>query len=224
MNSMRTFRAARLAIAAAMALSLLHRAWAAPPETKTSKPADKAPAAVSMFDGKTLAGWKVTDFGGHGDVKVVDGTIRLEMGVALTGITWTKDFPKVDYEVTLEAMRVDGDDFFCGMTFPVNDKPCSLIVGGWGGSVVGLSSVDGADASENETTGYFTYAKGQWYPVRLRVTKNKIEAWVGKDKVADLDYTDRDLSIRFEVEPSRPFGIASWCTTAALRNVKLRRL
>ena len=57
-----------------------------------------------------------------------------------------------DYEVTLEAMRVDGNDFFCGMTFPAGKDPCTLIVGGWGGTVVGLSSINGMDASENETT------------------------------------------------------------------------
>jgi hypothetical protein len=182
------------------------------------------PAETSLFDGKSLDGWKVSDFGGHGDVKVEDGRIVLEMGVALTGITCTRDVPKVDYEIELEAMRVDGSDFFCGLTFTVNDSPCSLIVGGWGGSLVGLSSIDGLDASENQTTSYHSYRKGEWYPVKLRVTQKKIEAWVDKEQVADVDYTDRSLSIRFEVEQSKPLGIASWCTTAAVRNIKLRRL
>jgi hypothetical protein len=181
-------------------------------------------AEISLFDGKSLGDWKVTDFGGHGDVMVEEGQIRLETGVALTGITWTKNFPKIDYELTLEAMRVDGDDFFCGLTFPVDDAPCSLIVGGWGGTTVGLSSIDGADASENETSSYHTYKQKQWYPVRLRVTKQKIEAWVGKEQVVNFERGEHTLSIRFEVEPSKPLGIATWCTTGALRNIKYRKL
>ena len=40
-------------------------------------------------DGKTLAGWKSTEFGGEGEVSVVDGAIVLEMGNNMTGITWT---------------------------------------------------------------------------------------------------------------------------------------
>ncbi len=188
-----------------------------------AKAADEA-KEISLFDGKSLGDWNVTDFGGHGDVKVEEGEIRLESGVALTGITWSKPFPRVDYELTLEAKRVDGDDFFCGLTFPVDDSPCSLIVGGWGGTTVGLSSIDGSDASENETSSYHTYKQGEWYPVRLRVTKQKIEAWVGQEKVVDFKRGEHTLSIRFEVEPSKPLGFASWCTTAALRNIKYRKL
>ena len=192
-----------------------------PPAKAT--PADEA-KEISLFDGKSLGDWKVTDFGGHGDVRVEEGQIILETGVALTGITWGKEFPKTDYELTLEAMRVDGDDFFCGLTFPVDDSPCSLIVGGWVGTTVGLSSIDGSDASENETSSYHTYKQKQWYPVRLRVTAKKIEAWVGKEKVVDFERAEHTLSIRFEVEPSKPLGFASWCTTAALRNIKYRKL
>ena len=107
----------------------------------------KEPPSKSLFDGKSLKGWKKTQFGGEGKVEVKDGRIVLHSGGPMTGITWTEDFPKIDYEISLEAMRVDGSDFFCGLTFPVGDKPCSFIVGGWGGGVVGLSSIDGSDAS-----------------------------------------------------------------------------
>ena len=185
-------------------------------------------AAMSLFDGKSLAGWKVSDFGGHGEVDVDEGKIVLETGVALTGITLApekvKDLPKTDYELTLDAMRVDGSDFFCGLTFPVGDKPCSLIVGGWGGGVVGISSLDGLDASENETTSYRSFKSKQWYRIRLRVTKDKIEAWIDKDQVVNVSTKDRTISIRTEVDASRPLGISTWCTTAALRDIKIRRL
>ena len=82
------------------------------------------------------------------------------MGDPFTGINWTNDFPKMNYEVALDAMRVMGSDFFCGLTVPVGDTFCSLIVGGWGGSLVGISSLDGMDASENETTKFISFEIG----------------------------------------------------------------
>src|SRR5262249_39791253 len=108
-------------------------------------------APRSLFDGKTLAGWKATVFGGEGKVAVEKGQIILQRGAPLTGITWAggpPELPRMSYEVSLDAMKVDGSDFFCGLTFPVGPDPCSFIVGGWGGGVVGLSSLDGMDASE----------------------------------------------------------------------------
>jgi len=115
------------------------------------------PAGKKLFDGKTLTNWKPTKFGGQGDVEVEseDGILKLNFGSPMTGVTWSgEELPTMDYEVSLEAQRADGSDFFCGMTFQYGDSPCSLILGGWGGGVVGLSSIDGHDASENPTTKY----------------------------------------------------------------------
>lgn len=192
-------------------------------KTVTAPAGAPEPGVKSLFDGKTLAGWKVTDFAGHGEVNVKDGTLVLETG-QMTGITWTNDLPRMNYELSLEAMRVEGSDFFCGLTFPVAMDPCSLIIGGWGGGVVGLSSLDGQDAASNETTKYVTFKNRQWYAIRLRVTPGKIEAWIDSDKVVDVSTMDKTISIRLEVEESKPLGIASWSTTSALRNLKLRKL
>ncbi len=74
----------------------------------------------SLFNGKTLDGWKITQYGTEGPVLVSDGKIILNYGDGCTGVTWERDFPKVNYEVTLEARRTVGNDFFCGITFPVN--------------------------------------------------------------------------------------------------------
>ena len=38
-----------------------------------------------LFDGKTLKGWKVPNFGGQGEVYVKNGAIVMEMGDAMTG-------------------------------------------------------------------------------------------------------------------------------------------
>jgi hypothetical protein len=51
----------------------------------------QGPAAAQsrlLFDGKTLKGWKPTNFGGEGPVTVRDGRILLQRGDPLTGITW----------------------------------------------------------------------------------------------------------------------------------------
>jgi hypothetical protein len=146
------------------------------------------------------------------------------MGNDMTGITWTREVPRTDYEVTLQARRVDGSDFFCGLTFPVQEDYCSLILGGWGGSVVGLSSLDGYDASENETTQWIQFDNQRWYRVRVRVTRARIEAWLDQKQIIDVKLEGRRISTRIEVDPSNPFGISTWRTTGAVRDLRLRRL
>lgn len=179
----------------------------------------------ALFDGRTMGGWAVTDFGGQGHVGVESGLMVLYLGEPLTGVNWTNDAPKVDYEIELEAMKLQGSDFFCGLTFPVKDSFCTLILGGWGGSVVGLSSIDGSDASENETTKFINFDTGRWYRVRVRVTAKRIEAWLDDKQIVDLITTGRTIALRFgEIESSKPLGIATYATTAALRGIKIRRL
>jgi len=177
-----------------------------------------------LFDGKSLEGWEITNFGPQGPVYVSGGEIILGMGDGCTGITWKKEFPVLDYEITLEAKRVAGNDFFCGMTFPVGKEPCTLIIGGWGGTTVGLSSINGLDASENETTRLMKFEKDRWYKIRLIVQEGEIKALIDSILVIDFKKGDKKLSIRPEVGLSRPFGITSWSTTAALRNIRVRKI
>ena len=178
-----------------------------------------------LFDGKTLDNWKKSYDRGSGKVEVKDGAIVLGTGEKMTGITYSKsDFPKTDYELVLEGKRVEGRDFFATTTFPVGDSFCSLVVGGWGGMVVGISSINGADASENETTGSQEFKTGEWYKIRIRVTKNKIEAWIGDEKSVDVELKGRKVSTRIECEECQPFGICTWDTTGAVRDIKVRKL
>jgi len=176
----------------------------------------------SLFDGKTLQGWKITPWTYRGPVEVQDSTILLGIGHECTGVTWTQGFPRMNYQVDLDAMRVDGNDFFCGMTFPVGEEPCTLIIGGWNGTVVGLSSIDGLDASENQTGTLRNFKNNRWYHIRLRVTSDSIKAWVDDDQIVDFAIDHHRLSVRMEVLWSKPFGICSWRTKAALRNIVVR--
>lgn len=177
-----------------------------------------------LFDGKTLNGWEITNFGPQGPVYVSGDKIILGMGDGCTGITWKGAFPRMGYEITLDAMRVAGNDFFCGMTFPVGVSYCSLIIGGWGGATVGLSSIDKQDAAENETTTLHNFDKDRWYHIRLIVTDVYIKSWIDSIQVVDFKIGDKKLSIRPEVELSKPFGITSWNTKASIKNIHLYRL
>ena len=184
-----------------------------------------APEWINLFDGKTLGNWQSTRFGGEGDVTVENGQIVMSTGNDMTGITWKGDPPaRINYEIELEAMRVDGHDFFCGLTFPVGKDPCSLILGGWGGGMTGLSSLDYRDASENETSQWIGYQNDRWYRIRLRVTPDKIEAWIDDKQIVNVETAGRKIGIRVEVEPSKPLGIATWRTTGAVRSIRLRKL
>jgi len=177
-----------------------------------------------MFDGASLKGWKETDFSGRGEVKVVDKTIFIGSGI-LTGITWTGEFPKSNYEVRIEAMKVSGSDFFAGITFPINEAFCTWINGGWGGAVVGLSSLDSMDASENDTSQMRSFQTNRWYTLRLRVTTYRIEAWIDDDKVIDADISQRVIELRpGEIELSKPFGIATYATATKVRRIEYRAI
>ncbi len=176
-----------------------------------------------LFDGASLAGWRVTHFGGDGRVDIREGLLVLGVGAPFTGVNYTNALPKVNYEVTLEAMRVEGNDFFCGLTFPAGDAGASLIVGGWGGTVVGISSIDGEDASQNETSQTMTFETGRWYRLRLRVTEHRLEAWIDEKQIINTVTTNHQLSVRAgDIELSKPFGLASWVTGAAFRDIKIR--
>jgi hypothetical protein len=204
--------------------SLIHTGCS---DNKPPKKAQEA-AGVSLdssylFNGRTLDGWEITNFGPQGPVYVSGDQIMLGMGDGCTGVTWKGSFPESGYEVSLDAKRVAGNDFFCGITFPVRDRFCSLIVGGWGGGTVGLSSIDGKDAAENETTLIRNFETNRWYHIRLIVTDEYIKSWIDTSMVVDFRIGDKKLSIRPEVELSKPFGIASWKTTAAVRNIRLRK-
>lgn len=190
-----------------------------------------APAAgeewTSLFDGKTLGKWEVIEkhsFKEHGPVEVKDGAIVLGEGRPATGIRWTGEFPKINYEVTLEAKRIEGNDFFCGVTFPVGKSPCTLILGGWGGTAVGLSNIDNNSAIENETTQFRDFKRDRWYAIRLGVTDEKIEVWIDKERIIDLKTQGKKLSIWWEQEPALPLGIVTWVTKGAVRNIRVRSI
>ena len=229
---MKTFRLAGVAALCVPLFSFAAEPAKAPAKAengdgKTEAKDDQAKNWRPLFDGKTLKNWRDADFGGNAEAEVKDGAIVLPFAERLAGVVWAgdeKDLPKNNYEIELEAKRVQGGDFFCGLTFPVRDSHATLVVGGWGGSLCGISSLDGADAANNETTHIDSFKNGQWYKVRLRVTDDKLQAWIDGDQIIDVVTTGRKIDIRADIDASKPLGLCSFATTAALKNIRVREL
>jgi len=201
-----------------------------------------------LFDGKTTDDWDIPSIGGEGLVEVKDGVMSIGMGVSISGIRYKKDFPKLDYEIRYEARRGMGHDFFGALTFPVGNAHCTFINGGWGGGTIGLSCVDGYDASDNPTSGYYYFDSRFWYEFRVRVTEGKIVVWIKKleaakgkepspsertstrkepdpnEPVVDLVIDGRKISLRNETDDFKPIGFATWITEGLIRKIEYRNL
>ncbi|MDR1959888.1 MAG: DUF1080 domain-containing protein [Planctomycetaceae bacterium] len=213
-------------------------------EEKSKEPSPSAPKAENavkekkdpqkegwkpLLNGENLDGWSLPGFGGEGDVQVKKGNLTIGVGILCTGIKYEKEFPKKDYEIRYEAKRTKGYDFFAALTFPVGDSFCTFINGGWGGGVVGLSCLDGADASENSTTQYYSFKEETWYKFRVAVTEDKIKVWIGKEDQDPELKIDQPLEgckvgTRLEVQIYEPLGLATWCTEGVIRHLEYRLL
>lgn len=179
---------------------------------------------IPLLPAKGLEGWEITDFGSEGEVKRDGKLVVLEKGNPLTGINFKGKFPKDGFEIEFSANRLEGNDFMCGLTFPVADEFCSFIGGGWGGGVVGLSSVDGYDAAENATSLYRSFDNNQWYKFRLRVDAKHITGWIDDKEVLQQEREGHKFSTRIEVYASRPLGLCAFSSKVALRDLRWRKL
>lgn len=191
----------------------------------------EASKEVVLFDGKSLDDWEMIDIGASGYVELDEdlGEMLIRQGDSLSGAIYkkAKDLPIERYEITLEVKRTMGVDFFCGLTFPVgNLETCAtLVLGGWGGSVTGISSIDGDDASNNATGTYQRYEDDKWYAVRLWVTPENLSAWVDGKQVVDIDIAGRKISLRpGPMESYAPLSLTTFNTAASVRKVVFKPL
>jgi len=178
----------------------------------------------SLFNGNDLGKWEVTNYGTQGNIYVEDGTIIFGVGDGLTGITYTDSVPNDNYEISLQAKKINGTDFFCGLTFPVKDNYATLIVGGWGGALVGISNIDGKDASENDYKVYRNFETGQWYRISVKVNNERIVASIDEEELISINFNDHQIDIRSDIVLSTPLGIAAWNTKAAIQEINLTPL
>lgn len=193
-----------------------------------------------LFDGKTLTGWAVPRAGNEGAVEVKDGAIHLGLGEMGTFLRYEGKVPTTNYEISYEAQRLDGSDFFAALTFPVGKGFCTLVNGGWANTITGLSSIDGLDASMNTTTTEVLYENKKWYAFRVRVTDQFVRCWVDGERIINQPRKKDEFSVpldadseedfyyqfdtRIEVEDCKPLGFASWWSHGAIRKIHLHEL
>lgn len=188
------------------------------------KVSDKPSEWKKLFDGKSLANWKIAEVGGEGEVVVEEGQIIMEPGNPITGITYTGKPPRTNYEIELDAKLLEGNDFFVGLTMPVADSHISFIVGGWAGAVVGLSNIDDKDASENDTTKFMKFVEDKWYKIRVRVEPEQIRCWISGKEVVNQNIKGKKIGIRPEVDLSTPIGLSAFQTKVAYKSIRIREL
>ncbi len=89
---------------------------------------------------------------------------------------------------------------------------------------MGISSLDGQDAANNETAQFMEFKDKQWYKIRVRVIPERIVTWIDDKEINSVDLRERELSVRNEVELSKPVGLTTWKTTASVKDVRYRLL
>jgi len=202
----------------------------AAPGGDAAKPAPAAKTAqkwISLFDGRLLGDWAVVEknaFDMHGQVEVKDGTIVMKTGMSFTGIVWESAFPKTNYEIEAEGTRLNGVDIFLGITFPVGGSHVTLVCGGWGDSVVGLSSIDDLNASDNEYVVIRGFDNKKWVKARVRVTDEQILVWLDGKKIIEVPVKKHKFTVYEELLDIRPLGFFTWETEGAIRNIRYREL
>jgi len=172
------------------------------------------------------AKWEMID-GEGGGWDETDGLLRMPWYDGLASARWTGSVPEAPFEVELEAQRTDGFDFFCGLTVPTRstDECVTLIVDGWGGAILGISSINDMDASENQAATDMLFEDNQWYKIRLRFANEELKVWIDEKEMIDLDTTGLRLSLKVgPIDECAPFGLATWQTSSELRSIRWRRL
>jgi len=218
-----------LLVAVGVVVGLFVRPGGESPWPGNKSPVRKPNPWVSMFDGKTMAGWRVVEEGvcdDPGEVSAKSGRMLLAEGGSdrSTSISWMGPVSRTNYEIKLEAMRLDGSGCLCHVAFPVGDSLCMLIVGG-DGTWVALDRV-GAEREykQNITARSMTFEQDRWYLIHLRVTPADIAVWIDNRKVIDLPLTKHEVQIPSEWTVLRPLGLGTWQSTSTFRNIFIRQL
>ena len=149
----------------------------------------------------------------------------------MTGSRFTRwleaGLPSTGYAIEYEAMRVEGEDFFGTVTFPVgsHDSHASFVLGGWGGAVTGISGIDFSDANENQTRAEKRFENGRWYGVRIEVRAEDLKVWIEHRLMANVSIKGRHVGLRAGfIDHCLPFGFATYGTSGRVRNVVIEKL
>ncbi|MBK8093937.1 MAG: hypothetical protein IPK32_18695 [Verrucomicrobiaceae bacterium] len=191
--------------------------------THCDKPAAKR--QWRLFDAPHAAAWKSAGVVGEGKSALVDGELTLSTGEPMTCMRMeafqAPAFPTQRYRIEFETMRTEGADFFGSLTFPVRGRDhLTLILGGWGGSLVGLSSIDGEDASNNSTRGNLDFVNGRWYRVKIELRDEEVQVWIDGRLYVNTNLRGREASLRpGDIESCRPLGFATYLSACRVRGL-----
>jgi hypothetical protein len=184
-----------------------------------------------LFTPPLIEHWQTAKMDNPGEVQRETDGFTLGAGSPMTGIVfpaWEQDgLPLTGYRLTYEAMRVNGGDFFGSVTFPVGSRErcVTFVLGGWGGSQVGISSIDGYDASENPTGSSQRFENGRWYRIRIEVREELLLVWLDDKPLVSFNPKGRQLGLRGgEIAKCVPLGFATYATAGRLRSCVLERL
>jgi hypothetical protein len=162
--------------------------------------------------------------GRRAGVKV--GMSVLQAAKGRCGLQWQDEFPRTNYEVTFLANRDEGKRVG-SVVFPVGDVSCAWCLGGTGdGTHMGVGLIDGRGYRDkgNPTKRRWRFEKGRWYSLRLRVTDERIEMWVGKQQVVDLTRANHRFGENDVVETLKPFGFQAFECTLGIKSLRVRTL
>lgn len=209
--------------------------------------ADKECGYVSLFDGKTLNGWKVR--GGEAKFSVVDGEIRGEgvpSNIGLnTFLTTEKDYG--DFDFIVEFLCESGNS---GVQFRSTDRKCKWdplreVIGyqaeitpnGWAtgriydecvrGYQHGIIWLDVSTPECRAKLAQSSFKKNNWNEMRVRCEGPSIKTWLNGHLVADLLDDARAsgfIGLQIHVQgPAKP-GVKFVPGVARFRNPRIKEL
>jgi hypothetical protein len=154
---------------------------------------DEKAGWVSLFDGKTLNGWKANIK--KADVKVVDGEIHMLSKKGNLWLVHNKDYE--DFELEVEAF-MPSDDYNSGIAFRCTNKgkkPIGFQCEVWAqksGSIYGIGKgyvlPEGAkDWAAFYKTAGDCFKAGQWNKFRIKCEGSKIQIWINGHQTADVE-------------------------------------
>lgn len=192
---------------------------------------ESKPQRWEMLEAAMLPQWETVAIEGAGKPQMGPGEFVLPEGAPMTAVRFggweAMGLPVVDYAIEYEAMRVAGQDFFGAVTFPIRSlKTCATLVnGGWGGGLVGISNIDEQSANENATRSEHRFVNGQWYRFRLEVRSEEIKGWLDGRLIINASLKARTISLRAgDIEQCAPFGLATYGTTGKVRGLVVEAL
>ena len=191
----------------------------------------KSPTEWSLLAPSQTSAWQQAGIPDEGAISIKEGELTITAGQPMSGAKFshwaTSGLPDTNYAISYEAMRVEGRDIFGMCTFPVGSQQshATFVIGGWGGTVPGISSIEFLDANENQTRAEQAFENNRWYRIRIEVRPDDLRAWINDRPVVNASIKGKKVSLRHgDIDHCLPFGFATWNTTGKVHKVIVRRL